>query len=74
MPLVITPPLVILNDLPVRSLLVSSTTSAANVLLPAVDLIDFTSPKSWDVISVITLPFCTPFIIICSSFINLPDT
>ena len=45
-PLVITPPLVILKDLPVRSFFVSRTTSAANVLLAAVDLTDLTSLRS----------------------------
>ena len=73
-PLVMTPPLVILNDLPVRSFLVSNTTSAAKVLDAAVDLTDFISLRSNSVTAVITLPLFSPLIIICSSFKNLPAT
>ena len=73
-PLVTTPPLVILNDLPTRSFLVSNTTSAANVLDAAVDLTDFISLRSNSVMSVITLPFLSPLIMICSSLMNLPAT
>ena len=73
-PLVTTPPLVILNDLPVKSFLVSSNTSAAKVLPAAVDLTDFTSLISNLLMLVITLPFVSPLIIICSSFKNLPET
>ena len=55
-PLVTAPPFVIVNDLPPKSFLVSNTTSAAKVLLAAVDLTDFTSERSNSVTDVIILP------------------
>ena len=59
-----------LNVLPVKSFLVSKTKSAANVLLPAVDLTDFTSLILYSTTAVITLPSNLPLILICSSFMN----